>query len=104
MNSGLTVGSILELNILTNNKLELLKFVYDKKLINIHYTNAMDNASKYGYIDIVKYFHEIGKDCTEWAMDYASSSGHIEVVKYLHEIGKDCSKWAMDWASRGWSS
>ena len=64
-------------------------------------TDAMDFASEYGDLDVVKYLHSISKfkDCTTDAMDFASRNGHIEVVKYLHSIKKDCTTDAMDFAS-----
>ena len=48
----------------------------------------MDNISKNGNLEIVKYLHSMGKNCTTKAIDNASFNGHLEVVKYLHSIGK----------------
>ena len=50
--------------------------------------NLIDDAAKENLLDVVKYLHEIGKDCTTWAMNLASQNGHLETVKYLHEIVK----------------
>ena len=50
--------------------------------------NEMDLESCKGYLEVVKYVHFIGKDCTTNAMDFASHNGHLEVVKYLHKIQK----------------
>ena len=69
----------------------------------------MDLASKGGHLEVVKYLHSIGKECsfyyrgeTEWitdAMNLASRGGHLEVVKYLHSIGKKCTTKTMELAS-----
>ena len=61
---------------------------------------SIDNASREGHLEVVKYLHSIGKECTTNAMDYASSRGHIEVVQYLHSIGKECTTRAIDFAGR----
>jgi hypothetical protein len=61
--------------------------------------DTMDEASKRGDLEVVKYLHGIGKECTVWAMNLASRNGHLEVVKYLHSIGKECTTNAMDLAS-----
>jgi ankyrin repeat protein len=59
-----------------------------KKVFNQTNTDAMDYASRYGHLEIVKYLHSIGKDSSTHAMDLASRYGHLEIVKYLHEIGQ----------------
>ena len=66
-------------------------------LVKLNY--SIDESSKNGHLEVVKYLHYIGKNCTTYAMDYASMNGHIEVVKYLHSIGKDFTRYAMNWAS-----
>jgi hypothetical protein len=60
----------------------------------------MNLASRNGHLEVVKYLHSIGKECTTSAMDWASKNGHLEVVKYIHSIGKGCTVLAMDWSSR----
>ena len=70
--------------------------------LNIHFTfMAMNFASKYGYLNIVKWLHHnTNRGCTEYAMDYASRNGHLDVVIWLHQNRKEgCSKNAMNWAS-----
>ena len=52
-----------------------------------------------GFLNVVKYLHSIGKNCTTAAMDGASTNGHLHVVKYLHSIGKNCTTSAMDFAA-----
>ena len=51
------------------------------------------------YLEVVKYLHSIGAECSKYVMDYASLNGHLEIVKYLHSIGAECSKYAMEYAS-----
>ena len=60
---------------------------------------SMNRASKYGYLEVIKYFHSIGRKCTDEAMDYASYNGHIDVLRYLHSIGANCTVDAMNYAS-----
>ena len=81
----------------SNGHLDVVKFLHS--IGKDCTTNAMDDASNYGHIEIVKFLHSIGKDCTTKAMDWASKNGHLEIVKYLHSIGKEYTEWAMDWAS-----
>jgi len=76
------------LNVLMVRKDEL---VIDEK--------CMDMAARYGNLNIVRYLHSIGKDCTKNAMDSAAMYGHLEVVKYLHSIGEECTTDAIDWAA-----
>ena len=45
---------------------------------------TINKASEYGHLEVVKYLHSIGKNCTADAMDEASKHGHLEVVEYLH--------------------
>ncbi len=54
---------------------------------------ALDLASYFGHLDIVKYFHYLGGRCTVRAMDLAAKKGHLHVVKWLHENRSEgCSK------------
>jgi len=76
------------LNVLIERKDEM---VIDEK--------CMDWAARYGHLDVVRYLHSIGKDCTTKAMDNTAWGGHFDVVNYLHFIGKDCTEQAMDWAA-----
>ena len=70
---------------------------------NLTFTeNAMDLASQYGNLDVVKWLHKNREEgCTTNAMDCAADKGHLDVVKWLHENRKEgCSIWAMNWAAR----
>jgi len=49
----------------------------------------MDAAINYGYLDVVKYLHSVGKDCTIDTLGYRQSFDHQEVINYLRSIGKD---------------
>ena len=44
---------------------------------------ALIYASRYGHLEVVKWFHEQKEDCTTNAMDYAILLGHVEVVNFL---------------------
>lgn len=55
--------------LIKNNELELLQFAYDKNKISIN-NNSMDWALQRGHLEVVKFLHEIGKECTTNAMDY----------------------------------
>ena len=49
-------------------------------------TNAMDIASRNGYLDIVKWLHfNRSEGCTTDAMDLAAEYGHLDIVKWLHQ-------------------
>ena len=85
-------------NIFSSGKLEQIKYLIEQKEF-IWKNEYFDEAASNGHLDVVKFLHSIGKDCTTNAMDDASNYGHIEIVKFLHSIGKDCTTKAMDWAS-----
>ena len=49
---------------------------------------AIQWASKYGYLKIVKFLTELGAECkadNDYAIRCAASNGHLEVVKFLIE-------------------
>jgi serine/threonine protein kinase len=87
--------------------IEYLKYDIPKQLIRYDkYNNLLKNLeicdickNSIEYLEIVKYLHSIGKECTTFAMDEASFNEHLEIVKYLHSIGKECTTSAMNWAS-----
>ena len=64
-------------------------------------TKAMDYASRFGHLEIVKFLHENRQEgYTENAMDFASENGHLEIVKFLHENRQEgCTKNAINYAS-----
>ena len=85
--------------------LSILNYCRNVPLYQINYQGErvdldMNWASGDGYLEVVKYVHETGKDCTNTAMAGVSANGHLEIVKYLHRIGKDCSYRAMNLASQ----
>ncbi len=75
-----------------NYSLDILEKIIDISKLNI------DLAAKNGDIELVKFLHSIGAECTTYAMDVASQNGHLEVVKFLHSIGAKCTRWAMNMA------
>jgi hypothetical protein len=77
--------------------IEILKF---NKWLSFT-TDAMDMASRTGYLETVKWLHENRTEgCTQDAMDGASHFGYIEIIKWLHENRTEgCTSWAMDRAS-----
>lgn len=80
------------------NNLELIEWCYTKKLIEFQPMH-MNNAAKYGHLDIIKYYHENNHICTEDAMDFAAEYGHLKIVKYLYENRKEgCTRNAMNHA------
>lgn len=64
-------------------------------------TNAsFDYACGFGSLEIAKFFHEIGAQCSTNAMDFASIHGHFEMVKWLHENRSEgCTVSAVNGAS-----
>ena len=77
--------------------LEVVKFFHS---IGKNCDDLMDLASLRGNLNILQYLHSIGKNGDVNAINLASLNGHLEVVKYLFSIGKDCTEDAMDYASR----
>ena len=68
----------------------------------------MNCASRHGYLDIVKWFHNnktrLGdKKCTKAAMDWAATEGHFNIVKFLYENREEgCTEYALYYsANRG---
>ncbi len=71
----------------TNNIKYYINFCKKIKKTKSLSTNKLIDISCYlGHIEIVKYLHEIGKDCTTKAMNWAALRGHFEIVKYLHDV------------------
>ena len=44
-------------------------------------------AARNGYLDVLKYLHEIGCSWNKYACRTAAENGHLDVLKYLHENG-----------------
>jgi ankyrin repeat protein len=49
--------------------------------------DTINNAAHNGHLETIKYLHELGYKCNEWAINWAAQNGHIEIIKYLHELG-----------------
>lgn len=61
---------------------------------------AMNEASDKGYLDIVKFLHVKGYECTQFAMNRAAENGFLDVVKFLHENRMEgCNELAMNKAA-----
>src|SRR6187399_764980 len=60
---------------------------------------SIEEASRDGHLEIVKYLHATGTDCNAYVMILASCRGHLEIVKYLHYINVKCPTDAMNMAS-----
>ena len=57
-----------------------------------NYDSPLSTASKYGYLEVVKYLVEQGsyvRVSNDEALRFASFNGHLEIVKYLVEQGAD---------------
>jgi len=75
------------------------KFLSRQTIRLLYRRFQIDKQAEKGNLQTLKYLHLIGAKCTETAMDWASNFGHLEIVKYLHEtIGAKCTIDAMDWA------
>jgi hypothetical protein len=49
----------------------------------------IDEAAKYGHLELIQFFHKNGVGCTTYATNYAARNGHLEVIKWLHENRKE---------------
>ncbi|EGG22236.1 hypothetical protein DFA_04354 [Cavenderia fasciculata] len=83
------------------NYLSTVKLIDSFKDVQLD-ESAMNIASMYGSVDIVKYLHENRTEgCTSYAMDDAAGGGHLNVVKFLHfHRTEGCSEFAMDGAAQ----
>jgi hypothetical protein len=100
------------------------------KYTRIEEIMSMAEASRDGHLEVVKYLHDLGSECTqrdlenaryygdecrnkmaiylhskglessELSMDLASENGRLEVVKYLHGIGAKCTNSAINKAHK----
>lgn len=88
-----------------NGHLEVIKWSLDNLTVKgeEHSPSAIDSASAWGHLDVVKYLHEHWRGrASVAAMNYAAYGGHFEVVKWLHEYRSEgCTTLAMDLAAFG---
>lgn len=77
---------------------ELVMWLYDNEL---KYTSwSIRVASSYGYLDIVKFLHNIGVIYDdEYGMEHVIIDGNLETVKFLHSIGIHFENFAMNCAA-----
>ena len=75
----------------SKGNLSILQYLYNNpdknRLVNntLFTTWAMDWASLYGHLNVLKFLHSIGANCTHKAMNFASMNGHLKIVKWLNE-------------------
>ncbi|ETP31302.1 hypothetical protein F442_19811 [Phytophthora nicotianae P10297] len=78
--------------------------------------NLMDEAAKYGHLDILQFFHNTSSPCalisrktdameiircSPKAMDFAAAQGHLDVVQWLHaNRSEGCTTFAMNNAAK----
>lgn len=64
--------------------------------------NATSIAAKLGHLDTVKALLRVRKDPkNSEPLNYACGRGHLEVARYLHAEGMQCTSSAFKWACRG---
>ena len=76
--------------------LDILEFLLNVCKLDCTF-NAIDLASRGGYLEIVKLLTLLQKPCTTNALDWAIEFGFYDVVEYLVENRKEgCTKRALD--------
>ncbi len=55
-----------------------------KKFTELINDYTMNDAVEYNSVNLVKWLHNNGYNCTEYAMDIAASEGNIELLEFLH--------------------
>lgn len=73
--------------------LNCVKWLYENK---VQPQQTLDHVARYGHLETVKFLHEIGVRCTDFAMDWAAENGHLECIKFLHSISAPCLYTAID--------
>ncbi len=86
-----------------NGNLQHLKWLYKNKYLELESSKfyrkpVMDWAAMNGHLNVVKFLHSIGKDCTPCAIDWATRNGHIDVVQFLLSFDKPYTEYATYWA------
>ncbi|KAF0694208.1 hypothetical protein As57867_014838, partial [Aphanomyces stellatus] len=61
--------------------------------------SALDAAAANGHLELVRFLHGHGVQCTTFALDQAATNGHLDVVRFLVEHCKRCTTDAMDGAA-----
>ncbi len=56
---------------------------------------AINIASERGYLEVMKYLCEIGKECTIYALDTAMKRHDIPMINFIHARGIRCSPWTL---------
>ncbi|ARF08106.1 ankyrin repeat protein [Catovirus CTV1] len=93
-------------DLIINGDLEGVKKFVSENNINKNY--AIQLASSFGHLDIVKYFISIEADISSekyYPVRTASSNGHLNILKHFVSLGADiriCDDYAVRWsAERG---
>ena len=64
-------------------------------------TGVMYEAAGCGHLEVIKYLHDMGAQCSSDAIDIAAWNGHIEVLKWFYENRKEKpTENAMDMAAK----
>jgi hypothetical protein len=84
---------------LAPNELRRVIFMYS---IGIEYTDTViDRASKFGYLDVIKFFYSLGVKHSMWAaMTTAASHGYLDIVKFLYNSDIVCTSAAIYYACK----
>lgn len=72
----------------------------DKKPVTKDST-FIEEAARYGCLDILKYLHERGSNLTEECSENAASNGHMDCLRYCHENGCPFSEDSWYMAAKG---
>ncbi|RHY11774.1 hypothetical protein DYB36_001830 [Aphanomyces astaci] len=82
-------------------QLQVVKFLHCHRPDDGCSADAMDDASRRGFGQVVRYLHDLGKTCTTNAMDDAAANGHLDIVQFLHNYRHEgCTTDAMNQAAR----
>ncbi|EGG18593.1 hypothetical protein DFA_04087 [Cavenderia fasciculata] len=69
-----------------SSTVDMIRFLHENNYTQWCSTDAMDQASASGNLEIVEFLHfNRTEGCTTRAMDRAALNGHLKVVKFLHE-------------------
>lgn len=79
--------NILLIDSAKSGNLNFLKYIYDKHLHNDSLDTVAYMASKYGYLDIVKFLIDCGINNIDTIFEEACYSGNIELIKFLISLG-----------------
>jgi len=82
-----------------NGNIEMVKFLATMCSADIF--NAMCTASINGDLEMVKYFHSLPscyKNTKVMSLQWSARRGHVEIFKFIHSEGTECTPAALAWA------